>query len=111
VAEVFYVLRGTVQLLVGSDLVEAGAGDLAVIPPGVIHAFAAAPGEKAELLVAVTPGIERFDLFRRFERVLAGREPRGSTFVDQSRYDTRPDVSETWDQARSTTTTTREKSS
>jgi hypothetical protein len=99
-----------VQLLVGEELIEAGAGDLAVVPPGLAHAFAAAPGEDAELLVAVTPGIERFDLFRHFERVMAGREPAGSAFSDQSRYDTYSDTSEIWDQLRQPTLTTEEPS-
>lgn len=107
VAELFYVLRGTVQLLVGDDLVEAGEGDLVVVPPGVAHAFAAAPGGDAELLLAVTPGIERFDLFRRFERIIAGREPAGTAFADQTEYDTYPDISDIWEQARHVAPTTR----
>jgi len=107
VAEVFYVLCGSIQLLVGEDLIEAGEGDLAVVPPGVAHAFAAVPGSEAELLVAVTPGIERFSLFRQFERVSAGREPAG-TLADQSHYDTYPDTSEIWEQARQITSTTEE---
>jgi mannose-6-phosphate isomerase-like protein (cupin superfamily) len=110
VAEAFYVLRGTVQLLAADELIEIGAGDLAVVPPGVAHAFAAAPGEDAELLVAVTPGIERFDLFRRVVRVMAGREPAGSAFADQSGYDTYPDHSEIWDQTRQPALTTKEPS-
>jgi len=108
VAEVFYVLRGKARLLVGDELIEAGVGDLAVVPPGVAHAFAAAPGHDADLLVAVTPGIERFDLFRHFEQVMAGREPPGSAFTDQSRYDTYPDISDIWDQSREPTSTTEE---
>ena len=110
VAEVFYVLSGTVQLLAGEELIEVGAGDLAVVPPGVAHAFGAAPGQDAELLVAVTPGIERFDLFRCFERVMAGREPPRSAFVDQARYDTYPDDREIWDQVRQPALTTKEPS-
>lgn len=104
VAEIFYVLRGTVQLLVGEDVIEAGPGDLAVVPPGMPHAFAAGPDTDAELLVAVTPGIERFDLFRRFEQIVTGRALRGSIVIDQSRYDTQSDVSDPWNQVRSTTT-------
>jgi mannose-6-phosphate isomerase-like protein (cupin superfamily) len=107
-AEVFYVLRGSIQLLVGEALIEAGEGDLAVVPPGVAHAFAASPGREAELLVAVTPGIERFSLFRRFERIAAGREPAGALLADQSAYDTYPDISEIWEQARPVTSTQEE---
>lgn len=98
--EVFYVLRGSVQLLVGEVLVVATEGDLAVVPPGVDHAFAAAPGGDAELLVAVTPGIERFELFRRLARIAAGLEARGTLLDDQSPYDTYRSDSPAWRQAK-----------
>jgi mannose-6-phosphate isomerase-like protein (cupin superfamily) len=101
-SELFYVVRGAVQLLIGEEIVLADEGDLAVVPPGVTHAFAAAPGPDAELLMAVTPGIERFDLFRAFQRVLSGSEPAGTVFTDQSAYDTHPDDSPVWQQARVT---------
>ena len=74
---------GSVQILAGDRLVVAGDGDLAVVPPGMAHTFAAAPGCDAELLVvAVTPGIERFDMFRRLARVLRGVEPPGAFFQE-----------------------------
>ena len=98
--EVFYVLSGSVQLLVGELLVVATEGDLAVVPPGMAHAFAAAPGRDAELVVAVTPGIERFELFRRLARLAAGLEAPGTLFDDQSRYDTYASDSPAWRQAR-----------
>jgi quercetin dioxygenase-like cupin family protein len=98
--EVFYVLSGSVQLLVGEVLVVATEGDLAVIPPGMAHAFAAAPGGEAELLVAVTPGIERFELFRRLARLAAGLEAPGTPFDDQSHYDTYASDRPAWRQAR-----------
>lgn len=97
--EVFYVLSGSVRLLVGDDVVVATEGDLAVVPPGMAHAFAAPDGD-AELLVAVTPGIERFELFRRLARLAAGLEAPGTLFDDQSRYDTYASDSPAWRQAR-----------
>lgn len=102
--EVLYILRGQLHVLLGDELTEAGAGDLIIVPPGVTHAFAAAPGRDAELLVAVTPGIERFPLFRRFEQTGAGQVP-ADVIADQSRYDTYPDFSTTWHQARTVTVT------
>jgi quercetin dioxygenase-like cupin family protein len=89
-AELFYIVAGSAQLLVGDQLVLAHAGDLAIVPPGMPHAFAAAPGCDAEVLVAVTPGIERFDLFRR----LASAGPAG--VEDQSQFDTYADASALW---------------
>jgi mannose-6-phosphate isomerase-like protein (cupin superfamily) len=100
VAEVLYVTGGTAHVLVGAEILEVEAGDLALVPPGVPHAFAAAPGRDAELLVAAIPGIERFELFKHFERVAAGREAPGPLDADQSRYDTYADTSEIWTQAR-----------
>jgi uncharacterized RmlC-like cupin family protein len=86
----FYVLSGSAQLLLGDRLVLAHEGDVAVVPPGMPHAFAAAPGCDAEVLVAVTPGIERFDLFR-------GLAQRSAAAVgDQSRFDTYGDTSLLW---------------
>ena len=98
IAEVFYVLRGSVQILVGDEVVIAGEGDFVAVPPGVAHAIAAVPGSEAEVLVAITPGIDRFDFFRQVARVLAGRAPAGALFTDQSRYDTYPDASPAWQQ-------------
>lgn len=106
VAEVIYVVEGRIQLLVGDEVVEAAEGDLAVISPGVTHAFAAAPGYSAELLIATTPGVERFSLWRRIERVVSGREPANDLVADQSTYyDTYPDVRLQWDRVRQPTTT------
>lgn len=98
--EMFYVLSGSVQLLVGEVLVVATEGDLAVVPPGMAHAFAATPGGDAELVVVVTPGIERFELFRRLARLAAGLEAPGKLVNDQSRYDTYANDSPAWRQAR-----------
>ncbi len=39
-------------------------GDLAVVPPHMPHAFAATAGSGADLLIMITPGIERFGYFR-----------------------------------------------
>jgi quercetin dioxygenase-like cupin family protein len=54
-AELFYVLSGAVQLLAGDRLLVAGEGDLAVVPPGLPRAFAAARGSDADLLIVITP--------------------------------------------------------
>src|SRR5436190_19602631 len=48
-SELFYVLSGSVQLLAGEDVLSAGEGDLAVVPPGLPHAFAAPPGSGCAL--------------------------------------------------------------
>jgi mannose-6-phosphate isomerase-like protein (cupin superfamily) len=101
VTEVIYVVGGRIEVLVGEEIVEAGEGDLVVVPPGVVHAFATTPEIGAELLVATTPGIERFSLWRRIQRVVTGREPAGDLVADQATsYDTYADVRPQWGPAR-----------
>src|ERR1700691_309462 len=41
--ELFYLLSGRAQVLVGDRLVQAGGGDLLVVPPAVPHALGALP--------------------------------------------------------------------
>ena len=99
-AELFYVLSGSVQLLAGDRLLVAGEGDLAVVPPGLPHAFAAAAGSDADLLVVITPGIERFEYFRHLARIATGQQPPQSLLEVQALYDTFFDDSPAWRQAR-----------
>lgn len=99
-AELFYVLSGAVQLLAGDRLLIAGEGDLAVVPPGLPHAFAAARGSDADLLIVITPGIERFEYFRHLAKIAAGQQPPQSLLEVQARYDTFFDDSSAWRQAR-----------
>ena len=73
-AELFYVLSGSAQLLAGDRLLHVGEGDLAVVPPGLPHAFAAAAASDADLLVVITPGIERFEYFRHLARIAVGQQ-------------------------------------
>jgi hypothetical protein len=80
--------RQTAVLLTGDRVHVAGEGDLAVVPPGLMHAFAAAPASDADLLIVITPGVERFDYFRHLARIATGRQSPDSLLEVQSRYDT-----------------------
>jgi mannose-6-phosphate isomerase-like protein (cupin superfamily) len=99
-AELFYVLSGSVQLLAGDRLVVASEGDLALVPPGLPHAFAAVQASDADLLIVITPGIERFEYFRHLARIATGRQASESLLEVQARYDTFFDDSPAWRQAR-----------
>ncbi|MFD7718324.1 cupin domain-containing protein [Streptomyces sp. NPDC059814] len=99
-AELFYVLDGTAQLLSGEQLVTAERGDLVIVPPGLAHAFAAAPGEDADILIVITPGVERFEYFRHLERIAYGKVPPESLLEVQELYDTYFLNSEAWSKAR-----------
>ncbi|WP_018680869.1 cupin domain-containing protein [Actinokineospora enzanensis] len=99
-AEMFYVLDGAAQLLSGEDVLTAERGDLVVVPPGATHAFAAVPGSTADLLVVITPGVERFEYFRHLHRIVQGEVPPESLLEVQERYDTYFHPSPSWEAAR-----------
>lgn len=86
-AEMFYVLDGAAEFLAGEEVVTAGQGDLVVVPPRRPHAFAAAPGCDTDLLVVITPGVERFEYFRHLQRIALGEPSPESLLEVQERYD------------------------
>ncbi|TDQ45512.1 cupin domain-containing protein [Actinorugispora endophytica] len=86
-AELFFVLDGTLQVLAGEEILTLGAGDFLVVPPNLPHAFAPAPGEEAEVLVAFTPGTERFDYYRLLERVYRGEAEAREIGESSERFD------------------------
>jgi mannose-6-phosphate isomerase-like protein (cupin superfamily) len=100
-AELFFVLSGSAQLLAGERLLLAGEGDVAVVPAGMSHAFAAQPGADTDLLIVIAPGVERFEYFRHLARIAAGELPPESLLAVQERYDTFFEASPVWEQARS----------
>ena len=77
----------------------AAEGDLVVVPPHAVHAFAAAPGSDADLLIILTPGVERFEYFRQLQRIAAGEAPLESILETQDLYDNHFDDSPVWQQA------------
>ncbi|MET7380184.1 cupin domain-containing protein [Streptomyces sp. NPDC005526] len=99
-AEMFFVLDGAAELLSGDDVVTAGRGDLVVVPPGRPHAFAAVPGSDADLLVVITPGVERFAYFRHLQRIHLGEVTPESLLEVQELYDNHFLHSEAWDGRR-----------
>ncbi|MEU5939545.1 hypothetical protein ABZ807_10170 [Micromonospora sp. NPDC047548] len=59
------------------------------------------PGEDADILIVITPGVERFEYFRHLERIAYGKVPRESLLEVQELYDTYFLDSTTWNTARS----------
>lgn len=98
-SELFYVLSGAAELLAGERVLSATAGDLVVVPAGTTHAFAAAAGSDADLLIVLTPGVERFEYFRHLQRVATGEASLESILEVQDRYDNHFDDSPVWQQA------------
>lgn len=95
-SELFFVLSGAIDVLAGDRVRTATEGDLIVVPPGVAHAFAAAAGASGELLVIVTPGIERFEFFHQLARVFRGECDAAEFMSDQPKYDTYPAENTAW---------------
>jgi quercetin dioxygenase-like cupin family protein len=99
-AEMFFLLDGAADILSGEDVVTAGAGDLVVVPPGKPHAFAAVPGADADLLIVITPGVERFEYFRHIRRIALGEATPESLLDVQELYDNHFLKSEVWEARR-----------
>jgi mannose-6-phosphate isomerase-like protein (cupin superfamily) len=97
-SELFYVLSGAAEMLTGERVLTAYEGDLVVVPPGTVHAFAAAPATDADLLIIITPGVERFEYFRLLQRVASGDVPLERLLETQELYDNHFDDSPVWQQ-------------
>jgi hypothetical protein len=64
------------------------------------HAFATQRATSAELLIVITPGVERFEYFRKLTRIARGEEPPESLRDVQDLYDTYFLNSPEWDATR-----------
>ena len=59
--DMFYVLEGTLTLLLGEETVETGPGSFACVPPGVVHTFRNDSDGPVRLLNFNTPaGFEHY---------------------------------------------------
>jgi mannose-6-phosphate isomerase-like protein (cupin superfamily) len=98
-SELFYIVSGAAEMLTGRHVLTAREGDLVVVPPGTVHAFAAAQASDADLLIILTPGAERFEYFRHLQRIASGAAPLESILDVQDLYDNHFDDSPVWQQA------------
>ncbi|MEU1534670.1 cupin domain-containing protein [Streptomyces fagopyri] len=85
--ETFYVLDGTMLFRLGDTLTTVGKGGLVVIPPGLPHVFGAAEGHGADVVVVLSPGIERFGYFEQLAAISRGEAEFASLLPQQHRYD------------------------
>jgi mannose-6-phosphate isomerase-like protein (cupin superfamily) len=99
-SEVFYVLGGALQVLTDDKVHVAHEGDLLVVPPGATHAFGAASGKPADVLIMITPGVERFEYFRLLARLQQGHATIQDLLDSQELYDNHFSQSEVWEKAR-----------
>jgi quercetin dioxygenase-like cupin family protein len=98
-SEMFYVISGAAEMLTGERVLTAREGDLVVVPPGTVHAFAAAPATDADLLIIIIPGVERFEYFRHLQRIASGEASLESILDVQDLYDNHFDNSPVWQKA------------
>lgn len=99
-AELFYILDGSLQMLLGNEVTVFGKGDLAVVPPGVHHAFAPAAGASADVLIVFAPGTERFEYYRLLDRLHQGHASVQDLYDTQDRFDNHYVDSPAWEAAR-----------
>ncbi|MBY8877235.1 cupin domain-containing protein [Actinacidiphila acidipaludis] len=85
--ETFYLLDGTMVFRLGDAVTTVGKGGLVIIPPGLPHAFGAAEGETADVVVFLSPGIERFAYFEQLAAISRGELDFASLVPVQDRYD------------------------
>lgn len=95
-AELFYVLDGKLDVLLGEEIVTITANDLLVVPAGLPHAFAPAAGASADVLFVYTPSKPRFDYYRLLERVYKGEVDGAELSKTQERFDNHYVESSIW---------------
>lgn len=99
-SELFFMLDGALQVLLGEQVMTMNRGDFLVVPPGVTHAFAPAPNAAADVLFVYTPGTPRNDYYRLLEQVYSGTGDPEEIKATQERFDNHYVESAVWAQAR-----------
>lgn len=87
-SEIFFILGGSLEALAGDRIVTLDAGDFLSVPRGMPHAFGAAPGSTADVLIVFAPGLQdRFEYFRLGNRVMKGQASPQEILDTQDRFD------------------------
>ncbi|MFF0339999.1 cupin domain-containing protein [Kribbella sp. NPDC004875] len=95
-AELFFVLKGSLRVLVGEDLHTLHQGDFLLVPPNTPHAFEAAGDGPAEVLFVLTRAKPRFGYYRLLEGAYRGETPWSAVAATSDRYDNHYVESPTW---------------
>ncbi|WP_409428394.1 cupin domain-containing protein [Mycobacterium sp. SMC-11] len=103
-SELFFVVSGQIDFLAGDHVETLTAGDTAIVPPLMHHAFAASAGNEAHLYTVLTPGVQRFGYFRLLDDIFNGRVDRSQLEAAQADYDNWFVDSPVWGEARGLTT-------
>lgn len=85
--EAFYLLDGTLDILMGDKVVQASTGDFVHIPAGTIHCFRNTGNTIARVLVIFSPGgLERFFESTLEKVLIRSADPPQNTDVVIARY-------------------------
>jgi quercetin dioxygenase-like cupin family protein len=90
--EMFYVLEGEVEILVGEQTVQGQAGAFVLVPRGTPHAFANRGTQAAKLLIMFSPAGSREKYFEGLAELLKdGQPPDRKALVElMRRFDQEP---------------------
>lgn len=97
--ELFFVISGSLQVLVDEEIIVMEAGDFLAVPPHTPHAFAAAAGCRADVLFVFTLGMGRFDYLRLLGRVMRGEADAKEIAASAERFDNHYVDSPVWQAA------------
>ena len=91
-AEIFYVVEGEVELVVGDETLTAQAGTTALVPTEVVHAFSNTSSRQLVLLIMFCPADSREKYFEGLAELTAGgQRPDPDALLELMRmHDTEP---------------------
>jgi mannose-6-phosphate isomerase-like protein (cupin superfamily) len=94
--ELFFVLDGSLDVLLGAEIVTLTTSDFLFVPPNLPHAFAPTNDREADVLFVYTPGKERFEYYRLLERLYTGAASVQEVIDSQETYDNHYFESAVW---------------
>jgi quercetin dioxygenase-like cupin family protein len=95
-SEAIFVIDGSLDVLLGTEVQTLTAGDVVFIPAGTVHAFAPTSGHSADMLAVFTPGQERFAYYRMLEQLHRGEISLPQLQATSERFDNHYAESPAW---------------
>ena len=91
-AEIFYVVEGEIEIIIGEETVTATAGATALVPTQAVHAFSNTSSQRAVLLIMFCPADSREKYFEGLaELTKDGQRPDPEALLELMRkHDTEP---------------------
>ncbi|HEY4456881.1 MAG TPA: cupin domain-containing protein [Pseudonocardiaceae bacterium] len=86
-SELFFLLDGALDVLVGEEIVTVRTGDFLLVPPNTTHAWGTRAHAGADILIIKAPGTNRFDYFRLVDRVRKGEAAPQEILATQEKFD------------------------